>query len=87
MLFQNGQSLILFVSVVSSRLSLPQTFQQVEEGEEADHELSAEKKSPIVKSASLRRRKSTKGSFAASEGEKEEKEKSQQDKTEEVNCG
>lgn len=81
---------ILFVSVVSSRLSLPQTFQQVEEGEEADHELSAEEKSPLVRSLShspLQRRKSTRGSsFAVSEGEKKEKEKSLQDITEEVSC-
>ncbi|KAI3361034.1 hypothetical protein L3Q82_013229, partial [Scortum barcoo] len=64
-----------------------QTFQQVEEGQEADQELSAEEKSPLVKSlsqSSLHRRKSTRGSsFAASEAEKEEKEKCSQDKTEE----
>ncbi|XP_070768347.1 ATP-dependent translocase ABCB1 [Enoplosus armatus] len=63
-----------------------QTFQKAEEGEEADCE-SLDEKSPLVKSfsqSSLHRRKSRRGSsFAASEGEKEEKEKFHQDKTEE----
>ncbi|KAM7420778.1 hypothetical protein PAMA_015141 [Pampus argenteus] len=56
-----------------------QTFQKVEEGEEHEYEQSEDEKSPLVKSfsqSSLYRRKSTRGSsFAASEGEKEEKEK------------
>ncbi|XP_044065308.1 ATP-binding cassette, sub-family B (MDR/TAP), member 4 isoform X2 [Siniperca chuatsi] len=63
-----------------------QTFQKVEDGEEADNE-SVDEKSPLVKSfseSSLYRRKSTRGSsFAASEGEKEEKNTYHQDKTEE----
>ncbi|XP_023256533.1 multidrug resistance protein 1 [Seriola lalandi dorsalis] len=56
-----------------------QTFEKVEEGEEAEYEPSADEKSPLVKSfsqSSLYRRKSTRGSsMTASEGEKEEKEK------------
>ncbi|XP_071324542.1 ATP-dependent translocase ABCB1 [Trachinotus anak] len=66
-----------------------QTFQKIEEGEEAEHEPSADEKSPLVKSfsqSSLYRRKSTRGSsMTASEGEKEEKEKFKydEDKTEE----
>ncbi|XP_070822421.1 ATP-dependent translocase ABCB1 [Chaetodon trifascialis] len=66
-----------------------QTFQKVEDGEEAECELPAGEKSPLVKTfsqSSLHRRKSTRGSsFAVSEGDKEEKEKFKrdQDKTEE----
>lgn len=81
------------MSVLSSRHSLPQTFQKVEGGEEAECELSAGEKSPLVKTfsqSSLHRRKSTRGSsFAASEGEKEDKEKFKRDeeKTGEVSCG
>ncbi|XP_041798486.1 ATP-binding cassette, sub-family B (MDR/TAP), member 4 [Chelmon rostratus] len=60
-----------------------QTFQKVEGGEEAECELSAGEKSPLVKTfsqSSLHRRKSTRGSsFAASEGEKEDKEKFKRD--------
>ncbi|KAM7383493.1 hypothetical protein PAMP_003139 [Pampus punctatissimus] len=56
-----------------------QTFQKVEDGEGYEYEQSEDEKSPLVKSfsqSSLYRRKSTRGSsFAASEGEKEEKEK------------
>uniref|UniRef100_A0A7N8Y4Y8 ATP-binding cassette, sub-family B (MDR/TAP), member 4 n=1 Tax=Mastacembelus armatus TaxID=205130 RepID=A0A7N8Y4Y8_9TELE len=56
-------------------------------GQEAEHELSAGEKSPLVKSLSdfsLNRRKSTRGSsFAASEGKKEEERKDAKDKTEE----
>uniref|UniRef100_A0A671WWP5 ATP-binding cassette, sub-family B (MDR/TAP), member 4 n=1 Tax=Sparus aurata TaxID=8175 RepID=A0A671WWP5_SPAAU len=67
-----------------------QTFQKAEDGEEDDCELSAGEKSPLAKTfshSSIRRRKSTRGSsFAASEGDKDEKDKSKgdQDKTEEV---
>ncbi|XP_067366383.1 ATP-binding cassette, sub-family B (MDR/TAP), member 4 isoform X1 [Channa argus] len=66
-----------------------QTFQQVREGEEADHELSVDEKSLSAKSfsgSSLYRRKSTRGSsFTVSEGGTEEKEKTKHetDKTEE----
>uniref|UniRef100_A0A8C4I6J3 ATP-binding cassette, sub-family B (MDR/TAP), member 4 n=1 Tax=Dicentrarchus labrax TaxID=13489 RepID=A0A8C4I6J3_DICLA len=65
-----------------------QTFQQIED-EEADSELFESEKSPLVKSpskSSLHRRKSTRGSsFAASEGDKEEKQKFKHDQAEEVN--
>ncbi|XP_075965014.1 ATP-dependent translocase ABCB1 [Anarhichas minor] len=67
-----------------------QTFQNVDEGEEAEEaewEHSANKKSPLAKThsqSSLHRRKSTRGaSFAASEGEKEEKDKLKDYSTEE----
>uniref|UniRef100_A0A8C4I844 ATP-binding cassette, sub-family B (MDR/TAP), member 4 n=1 Tax=Dicentrarchus labrax TaxID=13489 RepID=A0A8C4I844_DICLA len=63
-----------------------QTFQQIED-EEADSELFESEKSPLVKSpskSSLHRRKSTRGSsFAASEGDKEEKQKFKHDQAEE----
>uniref|UniRef100_A0A7N6C0R6 ATP-binding cassette, sub-family B (MDR/TAP), member 4 n=1 Tax=Anabas testudineus TaxID=64144 RepID=A0A7N6C0R6_ANATE len=55
-----------------------QTFEEAKEGEEAEYELSADEKSPLVKSfseSSLYRRKSTRGSsFAASDRGGEEKE-------------
>uniref|UniRef100_A0A4W6CGJ9 ATP-binding cassette, sub-family B (MDR/TAP), member 4 n=1 Tax=Lates calcarifer TaxID=8187 RepID=A0A4W6CGJ9_LATCA len=61
-----------------------QTFQKAEEKEEeAEYELSADEKSPLVQSfseTSLFRRKSTRGSSFASEGKKEEKEKFTDDK-------
>ncbi|GLD63649.1 multidrug resistance protein 1 [Lates japonicus] len=61
-----------------------QTFQKAEEEEEeAEYELSADEKSPLVQSfseTSLFRRKSTRGSSFASEGKKEEKEKFTDDK-------
>ncbi|KAK9513786.1 hypothetical protein VZT92_027292 [Zoarces viviparus] len=67
-----------------------QTFQNVDEGkggEEAEWEHSADKKSPLAKThshSSLHRRKSARGaSFAASEGEKEEKDKLKDYDTEE----
>lgn len=70
--------------VVSSPLCSPQTFQKAEEKEEeAEYELSADEKSPLVQSfseTSLFRRKSTRGSSFASEGKKEEKEKFTDDK-------
>ncbi|XP_026226619.1 ATP-binding cassette, sub-family B (MDR/TAP), member 4 [Anabas testudineus] len=60
-----------------------QTFEEAKEGEEAEYELSADEKSPLVKSfseSSLYRRKSTRGSsFAASDRGGEEKEKSNLD--------
>uniref|UniRef100_A0A7N8WJ31 ATP-binding cassette, sub-family B (MDR/TAP), member 4 n=1 Tax=Mastacembelus armatus TaxID=205130 RepID=A0A7N8WJ31_9TELE len=40
------------VENVSSDLSIPQTFEEVEDGQEAEHELSAGEKSPLVKSLS-----------------------------------
>ncbi|XP_071385297.1 ATP-dependent translocase ABCB1 [Centroberyx affinis] len=69
-----------------------QTFQKVEEGEEAEYEQTMDEKSPSIMSfseTSLYRRKSTKGSsFIGSEGEKGEKgekgeEEDGKDKTEE----
>lgn len=76
------------MSVVSHRLSLPQTLEKVKDWEEADSE-SVDEKSPLVKSFSkLYRRESSRGSsFVASEGEKEGKEKYHLNKTEEVSCG
>lgn len=68
-----------------------QTFQKSEEGEGEDEgDLSAGEKSPIkdgIYETILLRRRSTRGSsFAASAGEKEDKEKAKddEDKTEEV---
>ncbi|XP_040901258.1 ATP-binding cassette, sub-family B (MDR/TAP), member 4 [Toxotes jaculatrix] len=89
--FQKGQvvelgthSQLMEKQGVYHTLVTMQTFQGVEEGEEVENEMSADEKSPLVKTfseSSLYRRKSTRGSsFAASEGEKEVKEK---DKTEE----
>lgn len=68
-----------------------QTFEKVNEEEEAEHTLSDEEKSPGVKSlsgSSLYRRKSTRGSsFAASDGGTEDKDKDVKEKPEEVSCG
>uniref|UniRef100_A0A7N8XWK2 ATP-binding cassette, sub-family B (MDR/TAP), member 4 n=1 Tax=Mastacembelus armatus TaxID=205130 RepID=A0A7N8XWK2_9TELE len=78
--FQNGTS--GQVENVSSDLSIPQTFEEVEDGQEAEHELSAGEKSPLVKSLSdlsLNRRKSTRGSsFTASQRQKEEEKKDEE---------
>ncbi|XP_008297780.1 ATP-dependent translocase ABCB1 [Stegastes partitus] len=84
--FQKGEvvelgthSQLMEMKGVYHTLVTMQTFQKVEEDEEDEYEVSANEKSPLVKTSSesaLRRRKSTRGSsFAASEGEKEEKEK------------
>uniref|UniRef100_A0A7N8WU94 ATP-binding cassette, sub-family B (MDR/TAP), member 4 n=1 Tax=Mastacembelus armatus TaxID=205130 RepID=A0A7N8WU94_9TELE len=92
--FQNGKivelgthSQLLEKHGVYHMLVTTQTIEDVEDGQEAEHELSAGEKSPLVKSLSdfsLNRRKSTRGSsFAASEGKKEEERKDAKDKTEE----
>lgn len=70
---------------------LLQTFQKVEDAQEADYETVAGEKSPLVESFSqnsLYKRKTTRGSSFASEGKIEEKEKLKhdQDKTELVSC-
>lgn len=84
---------IVWVCGFPSCLSILQTFQQVEDGEESEYEQAEDEKSPSVKSfsqSSLYRRKSTRGSsFAGSEGEREEKEKLRDvtDRAEEVSCG
>lgn len=71
-------------------VSPPQTIKKVEEGEGSEHEQAVDEKSPSVMSfseSSLYRRKNTKGSsFIGSEGEKEERGKEEDDKTEEVRC-
>ncbi|XP_078107980.1 ATP-dependent translocase ABCB1 isoform X1 [Sander vitreus] len=80
--FQNGNvvelgthSQLMKEQGVYHTLVTMQTFQKAKDWEEAKWELSADEKSPLVKSlsqSSLHRRKSTRGSsFAASEGEKE----------------
>lgn len=70
---------------------LLQTFQKVEDAQEADYENVTGEKSPLMESFSqnsLYKRKTTRGSSFASEGKMEEKEKLKhdQDKTELVSC-
>lgn len=61
-----------------------QSFQNVEESNEEFIEQDEVEKSPLVKTPSLRKRKSTRGSsFAVSEGDT----KDDKDKKEEVRCG
>uniref|UniRef100_A0A7N8XE83 ATP-binding cassette, sub-family B (MDR/TAP), member 4 n=1 Tax=Mastacembelus armatus TaxID=205130 RepID=A0A7N8XE83_9TELE len=92
--FQNGKivelgthSQLMKEQGVYHTLVTTQTFEEVEDGQEAEHELSAGEKSPLVKSLSdlsLNRRKSTRGSsFTASQRQKEEEKKDAKDKTEE----
>ncbi|XP_074509789.1 ATP-dependent translocase ABCB1 isoform X5 [Sebastes fasciatus] len=92
--FQNGEvvelgthSQLMEKQGVYHTLVTMQTFQKAEETEEVEREQSADEKSPLVKSlsrSSLHRRKSTRGSsFAASEGDKEVKEKFKNDEIKE----
>lgn len=89
--FQDDQSLILFVFVISFWLFPLQTFKKVEDATEADFEVPSGDRSPLARTpsqSSLFRRKSTRGSsFAASEGDKEEREKFRAERTVEVSCG
>lgn len=74
---------------ILGRLFLLQSFQNVEDSEDSDSELSVIEKSPLIKSFSqspLHRRRSTRGSsFAASEGTKEkDKNEGDEDNIDEV---
>lgn len=82
--------MILFATSVLFFVSLPQTFQKVENEEEADGELPASEKSPLIESfarSGPHRNKSRRGS-SFSEGKKEgsEKYKDYHGITEEVGC-
>lgn len=71
-----------------SHFSPPQTFENVKEGEEAEHDVPADEKSPVssFSETSLYRRKTTRGSsFAGSEREPEKD--GDKDKAEEVGYG
>lgn len=76
--------------IVFLSLFLLQTFQKEEETDEAECEPSADEKRPLVHTnsrSSLKNRKTTRGSsFAVSEADKEETEKLDEEKLEEVSC-